>query len=519
MTRSAPARALLGLLALTLVCVPFYGAWRFHEFRRTVTAQEAPPRPAPGAAASRERATAGPGTPGAPPVVLAYHDIGRGSSSPYTVTPEAFEAQLAALAEAGYRTLSSAEFVAYLRGGEAPGPRSVFLTFDDGTHGLWVHADRILARYRMRAAAFLITRAVGSHRPYYLSWEEIGRMARSGRWDFQNHTHDLHRRGAVDADGHRSSVLTSRVWLPGEKRRETEAEYRRRVEEDLDRANADITSHGLPAPRLFAYPFSEASGNGSKLPTNPTLRAALDARFTAALTNSSDRPLPAGHRAAAAHEVQRVEVTARTGVRDLLAGVERWTAVSPDACPAPLTRPALWRRNDSSGTTGLGALTGAGPQPDRAEYAAASYRPTSTADWSAYAVDARVGRLRESKNNVGLIVREGSLDPLAVALSFSYVRLMERRDGRWHEVGRRKLRNGAEHRVTVTVDGDLTVVVVDGTVQIKRSGARVSGGDASGGFAISVRNGDPDGVRPRFTSLTVRPSGGGPGAGKAARHG
>ncbi|MFF5900508.1 polysaccharide deacetylase family protein [Streptomyces argenteolus] len=517
MTRSAPARALLGLLALTLVCVPFYGAWRYHEFRRAVTSQEAPPRPAAGAGAAAQGASAGPRTRGAGPVVLAYHDVGRNGSSRYTVTPEAFDAQLAALAAAGYRTLSSAEFVAYLRGGRAPGPRSVFLTFDDGTHGLWVHADRILAKYRMRAAAFLITRAVGSHRPYYLSWEEIGRMAGSGRWDFENHTHDLHRRAAVGADGRRSSVLTGRLWLPGEARRETEAEYRRRVEEDLDRANADITRHGLPAPRLFAYPFSEASGDEAAMTTNATLRAALDARFTAALTNSSDRPLPAGRRAAAAREVQRVEVTAETGVRDLLAAVERWTAVSPDACPAPLTRPGLWRRNDRSGATGLGALTGAGPHPEGTEYAAASYRPASTADWSSYTVDARAARLRESKNNVGLIVRDGSLDPLAVAVSFSYVRLMERQGGHWREVGRRKLRNAAEHRVTVTVDGDRTLVVVDGTVQIKRSGSRVTGGDASGGFALSVRNGDPDGVWPRFASLSVRPSAGGDGAaGKGA---
>ncbi|MCX5417433.1 polysaccharide deacetylase family protein [Streptomyces sp. NBC_00059] len=511
MTRSAPARALLWLLALTMVCAPFYGAWRYNEFRRSVTAQEPPPRPAHGVSSPAPGAPAGGARAGsrarsAAPVVLAYHDIGRDSRSRYTVTPEAFDAQLGALAAAGYRTLSSAEFVAYLRGGRAPGPRSVFLTFDDGAHGLWVHGDRILAKYRMRAAAFLITRAVGSHRPYYLSWEEIGRMARSGRWDFENHTHDLHQRSPVDASGNRASALTSRLWLSGGKRRETEAEYRRRVEADLDRSIGDITRHGLPAPRLFAYPFSEANGrNGSVRPTNRTLRAALDARFAAALTNSSDRPLPAGRRAAAAREVQRVEVTRRTDVRDLLTRVERWTAVSPGACPAPLAEPLLWRRSDRTNATGLGALTGTGPYPRGTAYAAASYRPTSTADWSAYTVDARADRLRESENNVGLVVRDGSRDPLAVALSLSHVRLLERRDGRWREVTRRRITAAAEHRVRVTVDGDRTVVVVDGGTRIERLGTRVTGGDATGGFALSVRNGDPAGAWPRFTSLTVGP--------------
>ncbi|WP_203183269.1 polysaccharide deacetylase family protein [Streptomyces pratensis] len=507
MTHSAPRRALLGLLALTMVCAPFYGAWRYAEFRRAVTAQEAPPGPGAGAPAPAAGPPAERRAEGAAPVVLAYHDIGRDSRSRYTVTPEAFDAQLGALAKAGYRTLSSEEFIAYLGGGPAPGPRSVFLTFDDGAHGLWVHADRILAKYRMRAAAFLITRAVGSHRPYYLSWDEIGRMARSGRWDFENHTHDLHRREAVDAAGKRSSALTGRLWLPGEGRRETAEEYRRRVESDLDRSIADITRHGLPAPRLFAYPFSESNGSASSLPTNRVLRAALAERFVAALTNSSDRPLPAGRRAAAAGEVQRVEVTAGTDVPELLAAVRLWTAVSPAGSPAPLTQPQLWRRDDRARTGGLGALTGAGPHPGRTGYAAAAYRRTSSADWTGYSVDVRVERLRESVNNVGMVVRDGSLDPVTVALSFSYVRVLERRGDRWHEIGRRKLTDAAEHRIRITVEGDLTVVAVDGGARIERT-ARATGGDGTGGIAISVRNGDPDGSWPRFASLTVRPSAG-----------
>ncbi|WP_406465195.1 polysaccharide deacetylase family protein [Streptomyces sp. NBC_00111] len=506
MTRSAPKRALLGLLALTMVCVPFYGAWRYEEFHRAVTVQEPPPGARPGAAPAAGGTPAGRRARGTAPVVLAYHDISRDrrSRSRYTVTPEAFDAQLAALSAAGYRTLDTEEFVAYLRGGPAPARPTVFLTFDDGTRGLWVHADRILAEHRMKAAAFLITRSVGSHRPYYLSWDEIGRMHDSGRWDFQNHTRDLHRRAAVDASGRLSSALAARLWLPGEKRRETEREYRRRVEEDLDRSNDDITGHGLPVPRLFAYPFSEADGHTSVGPTNRILRAALASRFAAALTNSSVRPLPAGRRAAAAREVRRVEVTAGTGVEDLMADVERWTAVPPAACPAPLTQPELWQHGDRAGATGVGVLTGAGPYPRSTGYAAAAYRPESSADWTGYTVDARVGDLRDATNNVRLIVRDGGLDPVAVGLSYSYVRLLELRGGRWHEAARRRLTDSAGHRVRITVEDGRTVVVVDGGTRIERA-VRASGGDATGGIALSVRNGGPAGAWPRFTSLAVRP--------------
>lgn len=341
---------ILGLLALTLVCVPFYGAWHWNEFRRQVTAQEAPgPRGAvPAGGPPSERRAGNPA-----PVVLAYHDVGRASDSRYTVTPESFDAQLAALASAGYRTLSTDEFVAYLDGGPAPGPRSVFLTFDDGAHGLWVHADRILAKYRMRAAAFLITRSVGSHRPYYLSWDEIGRMARSGRWDFENHTRDLHRREAVDAAGHTSSAFTGRLWLPDENRRETAEEYRRRIEDDLDRSVTDITRHGLPSPRLFAYPFSESQGPDSASPTNQLLRKALAERFVTALTNGSDRPvrpLPAGRRAAAAVRCN--------GWRSLPAPAPG-NSSPPSSAGRPCPRPSVLTRSAGPGCGG--ATRGRGP--------------------------------------------------------------------------------------------------------------------------------------------------------------
>ncbi|MEU1124535.1 polysaccharide deacetylase family protein [Streptomyces sp. NPDC005899] len=513
--RERAVRTLLGVLALALIGAPFYAVGRYEAFRRAVAEQQGPPR----AAAPQPAGRPGPpardaGAGDTSPVVLAYHDIGRGGRSRYTVTPQAFDAQLAALAAAGYRSLSSEEFVAYLRGGRAPAPRSVFLTFDDGTHGLWVHADRILARYRMRAAAFLITGSVGKHRPYYLSWQEIGRMAKSGRWDFQDHTHSLHRRVQVDAAHRVAPALTGRLWLPRLERPETEREYRGRIERDLDRSVDEITRHGLPRPRLFAYPFSEAGHRAAPQSTERALRAVLDERFAAGLTNTSLRPMPAGRRAAAARQVQRIEVLGSTDARSLLTAVERWTSVSPAECPAPLTEGHLWRSNDGSQLTGSGVFTGAGPYPGRTGYAAASYRPTSSADWSHYTVDVRVGRLREALNSAGLVVRDGSLDPLEVSVSFSYVRLRELRNGRWYEIDRRTLTDATEHRVGLTVEGDRTVVVVDGRTRIERRSARATGGDATGGIALSVRSSGSGGW-PRFVSLAVHPSAGGTGGGGA----
>ncbi|MGW0860598.1 polysaccharide deacetylase family protein [Streptomyces sp. NPDC002690] len=503
--RATGVRALLGLLALALLALPFYGVWRYDTYRRAVTPQAEPPakaRPAVGEAGPRHGAVAAAGA-AAPPVVLAYHDIGPHGRSTYTVTPESFDAQLTALARAGYRSLSTEEFVHYLEGGDPPARRSVYLTFDDGAHGLWVHADRILAAHRMRAAAFLITGSVGSHRPYYLSWQEIGRMAASGRWDFEDHTHALHHRDAVDGAGTRASALSNRLWLAGERRQEREDEYRARITEDLDTSLAEFARHGLPRPRLFAYPFSEASEPANFPTSKGILRHELTGRFAAALSNNSYRPLPAGRRAAAAREVRRLEITRGTDLRAFRAGLGLWTAVSPGARPDPLRDPAGWERTGATRPGGAGVFTGHGPYPGRTGYAAASYRPVATADWSDYTVDVTVDRLREATNDVGIGVRDGSLAPVTVSLSHSYVSLFTGTGDRRAEVARRTLVDNAVHRVRVIVRGARTEVVVDGRFRIDWTEPRAAGGNGRGGLALGIRNGDARGRWPRFASLRV----------------
>ncbi|WP_299541414.1 polysaccharide deacetylase family protein [uncultured Streptomyces sp.] len=522
------ARALLGALAVVVVAVPFQAAWSYDAHRRAVTAQQVPPGPSDAAMATPRA--------GAPtetrtvahhaPVVLAYHDVGRGSRSRYTVTPQAFEDQLATLARAGYRSLDSAEFLDFLRSGSTPAPRTVFLTFDDGAHGLWVHADRILAKYRMKAAAFLITGHVSRHRPYYLSWEEIARMEASGRWDFENHTHDLHHRAAVDRSGRRAPALSNPLWLPHESRAETPAEFRARVSGDLDLSLRTFARHGLPRPHLFAYPFSEASdaaarpgapgADGTAQSVDGLLTDLLRTRFRVRLTNSSERPLPAGRRAATAGQVQRLEVTRATSTADLLAGLARFTTSAPSASPHPLEQPSLWRRTDRGGHTGLGALTGRGPYPGRTGYASAAHMPLASADWTGYTVTTTVDRLSESRNNIGLVVRDHSREPVSVALSDSFVRvLVGIGDGR-REIARRALVSGPCHRLSVTVEADRTVVLVDGTVRIERRSPRsATAGNATGGIAFSTRNGDPASSYPRFTSMTVTPLPGHPGTPRA----
>ncbi|KOQ17861.1 hypothetical protein ABW36_30395, partial [Achromobacter xylosoxidans] len=149
--------------------------------------------------------------------VLMYHHV-TPAGGMIAATPEVFEAQIARLARAGYQSLSTDQFAAYLAGAPAP-ERSVLITFDDGYLNNWVHAHPVLARHGMRAVLFTITGWIGDGpaRPHagqglplpatpdhdackkliaagrgdeaMLRWSEIEAMRAAGTFEFHSHTH------------------------------------------------------------------------------------------------------------------------------------------------------------------------------------------------------------------------------------------------------------------------------------------------------------------------------------------
>jgi len=144
--------------------------------------------------------------------VLNYHSVSEdpgwlGIGRRVSISPAAFERQLAYLHRNGYRTLFISDVHARLSG-RVPlsrRVRHVALTFDDGYADNWVAAFPLLKRYRMKATVFVSTDFVSEANPRadlddraagraeeldwsgYLSWRELAAMRDSGLVEIQSH--------------------------------------------------------------------------------------------------------------------------------------------------------------------------------------------------------------------------------------------------------------------------------------------------------------------------------------------
>ena len=203
--------------------------------------------------------------------VLLYHGIGRastdGGGSQFVISRTRFAEQMRALDAAGYRPITCHMLAAYLRTGQRGNlPRKpILITFDDGRLDAMLQADQILRDTHLRATMFVIAKRADEGALYYATSGELRGYVRSGRWEIENHTYDLHSAQQVGRFSH-SALATPHAG-------ETLSHYGRRISRDLDRAQRSLGS-----PIAFAYPFGDW-GEQAPAGVAQVLRSVLRKRF------------------------------------------------------------------------------------------------------------------------------------------------------------------------------------------------------------------------------------------------
>jgi peptidoglycan/xylan/chitin deacetylase (PgdA/CDA1 family) len=201
--------------------------------------------------------------------VLAYHGINE-KVDHYSVTPAHFVQQLDMLRRAGFQSISIAQYVRFLQGDDRGLPaRPILITFDDGRLDSYRGADKALAAYGFRATMFVIAGQVDERSRFYLTWDELRRMATSGRWDIQEHAGVGHVNVRYDASGKMGPAYAYKRYL-GDGRNESFADYGKRVRDDVLWAKRTL-SEQIPgfSPWAFALPFGSFGQDGTNDPRIP----------------------------------------------------------------------------------------------------------------------------------------------------------------------------------------------------------------------------------------------------------
>jgi peptidoglycan/xylan/chitin deacetylase (PgdA/CDA1 family) len=169
--------------------------------------------------------------------ILAYHRFGPKPTS-LTVTPQAFEAQMAWLARNGHRPVSLARLAAFLEGREALPPKAVVITIDDGYRSTYEVAWPVLRKHGFPATVFLYTDFVGA--PDALTWAQMREMTGSGLFDIQPHS---------------KTHTNLTIRQPDE----TDARYRERVRREIEGPIEAIRAQLGSRSVAYAFPYGDVN--------------------------------------------------------------------------------------------------------------------------------------------------------------------------------------------------------------------------------------------------------------------
>ncbi len=160
-----------------------------------------------------------------------YHRFGERATPTTNISLELFEAHLKELTSGRYAVKPVAEIVAALKAGRPLPDRTVGLTIDDAFLSVYREAWPRLKRAGLPVTLFVATESVDHGAPQYLNWDQLREMVQAGV-AIGAHTGSHAHLAALDGAA---------------------------VARELTNSNARFEQELGFRPKLFAYPYGEAS--------------------------------------------------------------------------------------------------------------------------------------------------------------------------------------------------------------------------------------------------------------------
>ncbi len=206
-------------------------------------------------------------------IVLSYHEADhalghRKDFNAMAVETTELAKQFTWLKEHGYVSVGIDDLLAAQQGQRSLPDKAVLLTFDDGYRGMYQQVYPLLRLFDFRAVIAVVGRwqetplakkvLYGSEwvpRNYFLRWNEIREMVKSGRVEIASHSYDLHQGVLGNPQGNRLPAAVNRRYNAKTGGYESDAQYRKRIRNDLQRNSDLIARRTGIRPRVMVWPY------------------------------------------------------------------------------------------------------------------------------------------------------------------------------------------------------------------------------------------------------------------------
>lgn len=192
-------------------------------------------------------------------VILMYHRFGEGGIPSTNIRADQFERHLDKLAKGGYRVAPLGEIADAIKAGRPIPPKTVAITVDDAYASALHVAWPMMKARGWPMTIFVATEPVDHGTRGYLTWEQLRQMAKEGV------TIGAH----SETHAHMAKLSAAAATA------------------EIERSNARFQAELGFVPKLFAYPYGEASSE-----TLAAARKAYDAAFGqhSGVADASDDP-------------------------------------------------------------------------------------------------------------------------------------------------------------------------------------------------------------------------------------
>lgn len=181
---------------------------------------------------------------GVPLIILMYHAVDKSRAGKYIVTQQQLEDDFKYIKYKGYNPITIEQLISR----KLP-EKAVLLTFDDGDIGTYKYLLPLLEKYNFHAVVNIVGEYSEANLPYYVNWEQVEKMAKSGYIDIGNHTWTLH------SLKKRNGIL--------KQKKESKNDYEELVRKDVLLLQYKISE--FATCEAFAYPFGAINNDAESI--------------------------------------------------------------------------------------------------------------------------------------------------------------------------------------------------------------------------------------------------------------